>query len=367
MIKIGLIVNPIAGLGGSVGLKGTDGMEEEALRLGAKPLSNIRAAAALRELKALDESLTVCTGGGALGADIAAALGLKTEILYNVSGLSSANDTVALAKILSAAAIPLILFAGGDGTARDIFYAVGPDIPVLGIPAGVKIYSPVYAKTPKAAGLLASNYLSGKVRNTTQAEVLDIDEDLYRKGHVDVKLCGYLSVPQDKNFMQGRKAASPISEEAAMDAIAGVMIREMQPDTYYLIGAGTTTRRIMDCLQLSGTLIGVDLILNKKLVASDVYGENILNIVGDHPLKLIVTITGGQGFLFGRGNQQLTPSVLAKVGKDNIIIIATQKKLASLGGQSLLLDTGEDSIDAMLSGYYKITTGYHQSVVAKAE
>jgi predicted polyphosphate/ATP-dependent NAD kinase len=367
MIKIGLIVNPIAGLGGSVGLKGTDGMVEEALRRGAEPLSNMRASAALSMLLPLKEQIVIYTGAKDLGESTSKSLGFQTEIVHAALGQPTSKDTEALAQALECLETKLILFAGGDGTAGDVYRAIGNKAPVLGIPSGVKIYSPVYAKTPKAAGELAGLFISGKVKTLLEHEVLDIDEELYRKGLVDVKLCGYLKVPQEKRFVQNRKTGSPMSEEAAVDDIAGAVIRNMESDTYYLIGAGTTTRRIMEILNLPNTLIGVDLIKNKRLVANDVYGQQILDIVNKEPLKLIVTVTGGQGFLFGRGNQQLSPPVLRQIGKGNIIIIATQKKLASLGGWPLLLDTGDEELNSMLGGYYRVTVSSNKTVVAKVE
>lgn len=367
MTKIGLIVNPIAGLGGSVGLKGTDGMVEEALRRGAEPLSNARAQAALQELLPLREELLICTGADQQGGRCADSLGFVTKILHEASERSGAADTRALAKKLVEEGVRIILFAGGDGTAADIYEAIGEKQPALGIPAGVKIYSPVYATTPKAAGEMARLYLTGAVSRTLEAEVLDIDEEQYRQERVDVRLRGYLTIPGGKRLMQGRKAPSPLSELAAADAIAGAVIRDMKPEVCYLIGAGTTTRRILERLDLPGTLIGVDLICDKKLVEADVYGERILELAQGRPLKLVLTVTGGQGFLLGRGNQQLTPAVLRVIGKENLIVVATQKKLASLGGQPLLLDTGREDLDRQLAGYYKVITGYDQYVVAKAE
>jgi predicted polyphosphate/ATP-dependent NAD kinase len=367
MTKIGLIVNPVAGLGGSVGLKGTDGMIEEALRRGAEPLSNDRAAEALTELIPMQSDLLICTGGGALGEQCAASLGFRTKILHPAPGRSGAKDTRALAKKLVKEGVSMILFAGGDGTAADVYEAVGEMQPVLGIPAGVKIYSPVYAATPKAAGELMRACLSGAVTAYEEAEVLDIDEDLYRQGRVDVRLRGYLTIPREKRLMQGRKAPSPLSEAASAHAIAGAVISEMLPDTCYLIGAGTTTRSIMERLALPNTLIGVDMICNRSLIENDVYGKRILSLAKGRPLKLILTVTGGQGFLLGRGNQQLTPAVLQEIGKENIIVVATQMKMAALGGRPLLLDTGSPALDRQLSGYYRVVTGHGQYTVAKAE
>ena len=367
MIQIGLIVNPVAGLGGSVGLKGTDGMVEEALRRGAEPLSNERAKTALLGLLPLKDEAVIYTGSGDLGEASARSLGFETQVLHETSGSTGAEDTRALAKKLALRGVDLILFAGGDGTAADMYEAIGEKHPVLGIPTGVKIYSPVYATTPAAAGELARLYLTGFRSELEQAEVLDIDEEQYRLGRVDVRLRGYLSVPRKNRLIQGRKAPSLLSEQAAADAIAAAVIRDMEPDVCYLIGAGTTTYRITERLGLAGTLIGVDLICNRQLIEADVYGSRILELAAGRPLKLVLTVTGGQGFLLGRGNQQLTPAVLHAVGKENIIVIATQLKLASLGGRPLLLDTGSEETDRELSGYYKVIAGHNRYIAAKAE
>lgn len=365
MIDIGLIVNPVAGLGGSVGLKGTDGMVEEALRRGAEPLSNERAASALRELLPVCDRLRIWTGSGELGARISEACGFETHIVYEASESTDSEDTKRLAQMLADRSVSLILFAGGDGTAADLYEAVGERQPVLGIPAGVKIYSPVYATTPAAAGEMARLYITGERLGVEEAEVLDIDEELYRQGFVDVRLRGYLTVPKKNRLIQNRKAPSPLSEQAAADAIAATVIRDMEPGACYLIGAGTTTRRIMERLDLPYTLIGVDMVCDKELVEPDVYGNRILELAGHRPLKLVLSVTGGQGFLLGRGNQQLTPAVLARIGADNLTIVATQLKLASLGGRPLLLDTGSEALDRAFSGYYKVITGPNRYVVAR--
>lgn len=195
----------------------------------------------------------------------------------------------------------LILFAGGDGTARDVYQAVELASPCVGIPAGVKIHSPVYAKNPRAAGRLALLWLTGKLSMTQEEEVLDIDEEQYRKEHINTRLYGYLRVPKERTLTQNKKAPSPLSDAAAMESIAYEAIRQMEPDTYYIIGAGTTTRGIMEVLGLKNTLIGVDLIRNKELVANDLGGKELLSYIKGKKAKMIVTITGGQGYLFGRG------------------------------------------------------------------
>lgn len=364
--RLGFIVNPMAGLGGSVGLKGSDGCAEEALRRGAVPQAENRARAALAELLPLQDQITVFTGLGALGGSLSQALGFDCVLAEDIPpDHTSAATTQALAAWMQEQQMDLILFAGGDGTARDVYQTAREETVFLGIPAGVKIHSPVYARNPKAAGQLAKLWLEGKLHSVSACEVLDINEALYRSEIINTKLYGYLTIPKERHYTQNRKCGTPPSEESLMESIACRIVDEMEPDTYYLIGAGTTTRCIMRQLGLSNTLIGVDLIRNRKVVENDVYGEQILHNIRGSKVKLIVTITGGQGFLFGRGNQQLTPEVIRAVGRKNIVILATKEKLFQLRGQPLLVDTGDETLDASLSGYYRVITSYHETAICR--
>lgn len=364
--KLGLIINPVAGLGGSVGLKGSDGLVEEALARGAVPQSENRAEVALQELLSLKESIIIYTGCGSLGETLVRKLGFACEIMASGTSVSTTSeDTKAVSIWLQEQKADLILFAGGDGTARDICATARETSVFLGIPAGVKIHSPVYARSPASAGRLASLYLQGQVQSVVENEVLDIDEEQYRQEIINTKLYGYLRIPSEPAYTQCRKCSSTSSEEESILAIADFVADTMEKDTYYIIGAGTTTRAVMRELELKNTLIGVDLVYNYDLVANDIYGGQILELIGDKPAKLIVTVTGGQGFLFGRGNQQLTPEVLRRIGKDNIIILATKEKIMKLRGQPLLVDTGDAELDQYLSGYYYAICDYNETIVCK--
>lgn len=372
MKKLGLLINPVAGMGGSVGLKGTDHMVEEAIRRGAKPRANDRVRQALKELLEIKNELEIVTCPGDMGEETAKSMGFRTTVLHtggrrSLKDLfdSSRTDTIVLSKAMEEAGVDLLLFAGGDGTARDIYEGVGTELPALGIPAGVKIHSPVYAKNPQSAGDLAKLWLTGKVTKTAEQEVLDIDEELYRQEIINTRLYGYLSVPLEHVFTQNRKAPTPLSETASIESIAHEIVEHMEEDTYYLIGAGTTTRGVMQMLGLKNTLIGVDLIRNKELVANDIYGDKILDFIKGKKTKLIVTVTGGQGFLFGRGNQQITPEVIREIGKENIIILATKAKIAEFHHQPFLVDTPDEELNKELCGYYRVITAYGEFTMCR--
>lgn len=372
MKKLGLLINPVAGMGGSVGLKGTDHMVEEAIRRGAKPRANDRVRQALKELLEIKNELEIVTCPGDMGEDTAKSMGFRTTVLHtggrrSLKDLfdSSRTDTIVLSKAMEEAGVDLLLFAGGDGTARDIYEGVGTELPALGIPAGVKIHSPVYAKNPQSAGDLAKLWLTGKVTKTAEQEVLDIDEELYRQEIINTRLYGYLSVPLEHVFTQNRKAPTPLSETASIESIAHEIVEHMEEDTYYLIGAGTTTRGVMQMLGLKNTLIGVDLIRNKELVANDIYGDKILDFIKGKKTKLIVTVTGGQGFLFGRGNQQITPEVIREIGKESIIILATKAKIAEFHHQPFLVDTPDEELNKELCGYYRVITAYGEFTMCR--
>lgn len=364
--KLGLIINPVAGLGGSVGLKGSDGLVAEALARGAVPQSGNRAAVAMRELLGMREEVTVYTGSGSMGQAVAEELGFSCVIMENAGGdTTTAQDTKALSQWLQAQGCELILFAGGDGTARDICTTAGGNAVFLGIPAGVKIHSPVYARSAATAGRLAALYLAGEVDKVIEEEVLDIDEELYRREIINTRLYGYLRIPGEPEYTQCRKCGSGAGEEDSIQAMAEYVADKMEKDIFYIIGAGTTTRAIMRELELENTLIGVDIVKDFELVANDVYGNQILDHIGDGKARLVVTVTGGQGFLFGRGNQQLTPQVLRRIGRENIQILATKEKIIKLRGQPLLVDTGDPELDQQLSGYWQVICGYNETIVCK--
>ena len=366
--KLGLIVNPIAGLGGAVGLKGTDGTAtyHKALEMGAVPRAAPRAVEALRELQRLDE-LEVLTFPGPMGEDEVLQAGLSPLVVGSINAEdTSADDTRHAAKTMAEHNVDLILFAGGDGTARDVFSAVGDTVPSLGIPAGVKMYSGVYATTPLAAGRAAARFLSGEAPHTRLGEVMDIDEEAFRRGDVQAQLFGYLRVPDDTSHVQVTKSPSHADEGEDILSIAEEVVDSMQDGTLYILGPGTTTKGITDVLGIPKTLLGVDVVLNGKLVSSDVTESQLLELLnGGSPAKIVVTAIGGQGHIFGRGNQQIGADVIQRAGMDNIIVVATRRKLGSLNRRPLMVDTGSREVDRELSGYIMVTTGRAESAMVR--
>lgn len=364
--RLGLIVNPVAGLGGRVGLKGSDGadIQRRALKLGAVAESPRRAQLALEMLSPLKEQFEVFTSPGEMGEDVVSRCGLGATVVGTITpGKTTAQDTIRAAGEMRGLGMDLLLFAGGDGTARDVYEAVGLTLPALGIPAGVKIHSAAFASSPMAAGELAASYLRGGVPSLREAEVMDIDEDAFRRDVLSARLYGYLKIPFRRALVQGAKSASGPGEEAAQRAIAMAIVELMEDDCVYILGPGTTTRAIARQIGLEKTLLGVDVLKDREMMARDVGDTELLRLVKRARAKIIVTPIGGQGYIFGRGNQQISPEVIAEVGRDNIIVISTQEKIDSLAGQPLRVDTGGRALDEELSGYLRVVTGYGQEVV----
>ncbi|HKY88521.1 MAG TPA: ATP-NAD kinase family protein [Candidatus Limnocylindrales bacterium] len=364
--RVGLIVNPIAGLGGSVGLKGTDGraVVERARALGAIPRAPGRAAAALEEMARARADVELLTCAGPMGEDSAREAGTAATIVYRArSAATTAGDTRAAAREMAHRKVDLLLFAGGDGTARDVAEAIGETVPVIGIPAGVKIHSAAFAINPRAAGDLAARYVGSGGGDLREAEVMDVDEAAYRRGRLSAKLVGYLRMPFDASLVQATKARSS-SDAAALEELARAVTRALEPGTLYVVGPGTTTRRILASMGLDSTLLGVDVVLDKQVVARDVDESALLRLIGEHPAaRIIVTPIGGQGYLFGRGNQQISARVLRAVGIANVVVVATPAKLASLGGRPFLVDTEDESLNRAFGGSIGVLTGVGRRAV----
>jgi predicted polyphosphate/ATP-dependent NAD kinase len=366
MLTIGLLVNPYAGIGGPVGLKGSDGAEvrDEALRRGARPRAVERAHRALALLAGAEVEI-ICWEG-AMGSDALAGLELSWQSCGRPdTELTTAADTARAAQAIAARQPDVLVFAGGDGTARDILDAVGDRVAALGIPSGVKMHSAVYAVSPEAAGELLKRLAAAGLVNVELREVRDIDEDAFRKGVVKTRFYGELLTPEEGHFLQRTKVAGVESEALVAEDIAADIVESIQPGRIYLIGPGSTTAAIMAELGLPNTLLGVDAICDGEVLLSDAGEPELLALLEgtDRRAEIIVTAIGGQGHVFGRGNQQFSPAVLRKVGLDNITIVAGKGKIKALNGEPLLVDTNDPALDLELCGYRKVVTGYHDAIL----
>ena len=370
-LLIGLVVNPVAGLGGAAGLKGSDGSSVQSLarERGAVPRAGDRAVAALQQLP---RGTTVLTVAGAMGEAAVRAAGLEPVVEYRYSGDSTPADTSAAVTALVNAGAGLVLFAGGDGTACDVATGLLAAVPgrqgvrpVLGIPAGVKMYSSCFAVSAAAAGRIAAAWLEGAPLLFEAREVLDVDEDQVRVGNVEAVLRGLVPVPVVRGRTQARKTATATSEDAALRSVAAGVRNSMRAGQAYLLGPGSTMRAVAEGLGIEKTPLGFDAVRDGQCLLRDASERQLLELIEREPCHAVVTVIGGQGFLLGRGNQQLSPTVLRRLAEPKLIIAATQSKLLALPGP-LLIDTGDATLDARLAGHYRVIVSAQETAVVAA-
>lgn len=356
--RIGFLVNPIAGMGGAVGLKGTDGLAQEAAARGARPVAPERARSFLK-LLAQDPgagNLLFLTASGEMGEELLNDFGFRCQVVCDSPDRSGAEDTRAACEELRNQDADLIVFCGGDGTARDVASSAG-DIPILGIPAGVKMHSGVFAISPQAAAELTLAYANGELK-VRETEIVDVDEELYRQGELQTRLYATARTPYKPVLVQERKRIySSVSEEEFKDQIALFAKEFMRDGSAYILGAGTTTAKIAELLGIEKTLLGVDVIQDGRMVVKDTSERDLLDFLDRvKRAMIIVSPIGAQGFILGRGSQQISPRVLRKAGIKNLIVVATPHKLEEI--DSLLVDTGDSRLDQELSGRRQVVTGY---------
>lgn len=358
--KAGLIINPVAGMGGAVGLKGTDGLVERAIQLGAAKVSVGRATRFLEKLKPLGVAIDFLTCPGEMGEDAFRRASLPFRMVQGMErkARTTSEDTKLAASRMLEEGVEVIAFCGGDGTARDILNTVGDKVPVIGIPAGVKMHSGVFAVSPEAAAWILVRFLWGELP-LKEAEVADVDEEAFRQGRVSSRIYGYMSVPYDPERIQGMKVASQPGDEVSENAlaIARRIVEGMEGGVTYVLGPGSTVKKINQVLGIDGSQLGVDIVRDKALVAADAPEEIIFRNVEDRKAKIIVSPIGNQGFIFGRGNQQISPRVIRMVGKENVVVVATREKLRWT--RSLRVDTGDPELDAHLLGPIRVIADYN--------
>lgn len=364
VFHLGLIINPLAGLGGPAALKGSDGVAAEALARGAEPRAAERTRIALECLRPVAGRLQFVTCPGPMGADLLHELGFACRVLGSLGdGPSTAADTQAAVRALQDAGCALILFAGGDGTARDVCSAVREEQPVLGIPAGVKIHSAVYAISPRAAGQMALRLVEGGLVRLAAGEVRDIDEAALREGRVNARRYGELCVPVEGEFMQHVKQGGMESEELVLVDLADWLAESWEEGVRYVFGPGSTLHGLAGNLGLDTTLLGVDVIEDGQVIARDVTETQLFELVDGYPSRLLVTAIGGQGHILGRGNQQISPRVLRAIGLEHLRVVATKRKLATLEGRPLRVDSGDPVLDDAFPDAVRVWAGYKEELL----
>jgi len=357
-MKVGFIINPVSGMGGTVGLKGTDNLAELAAKLGGEPVSLIRAEQALHSIEEDDIFFLTCSGK--MGESVLKKTRFKYDVIYDAPEKTSAEDTKKAALEMLGSGCDLLLFSGGDGTAGDIVSVVDKKIPILGIPSGVKIFSPVFCVTPKECGRIVSTFTETSIK-----EILDIDEEAYRKNELNVRIKGEAVVPVNPAVQSGKATSGSV--DAKIDIAERIFddYRARGKDVLYIIGPGTTTMEVKKKLGIEGTLLGVDAFRNGKLVKKDASEKHLLEALKKFggKIAIIVSPIGSQGFIFGRGNQQISPAVIQRA--DEIIVIASPDKLEFT--PLLHVDTGDAKLDNKLRGYIKVLSGYHDFKMMKID
>jgi NAD+ kinase len=372
MRRIGLVVNPIAGMGGRVGLKGTDGKVEEARRRGAEPRAPDRAVEALEHMRTQGADIELLTWGGEMGETEALAAGFEPTVVGGPEDdETSKADTRAAVRALIEdvppaadrdrqagdprdAGVDLVLFVGGDGTAVDVaetLEALDADVPMLGVPAGVKVYSSVFGVTPRAAGRLAVTFDAVERR-----EVNDIDEDAFRGGDVNTELKALAWVPVGEDLQSSKQLGGGTVEQ-----LAAAVADDARTDNgvAYVLGPGSTLDAVKTALGFDGTPLGVDVWRDGKLLARDAGESDILATLGDEN-RIVVSPIGGQGFVFGRGNPQISPAVIRR---SDVEIIASRRKLDDTG--VLRVDTGDAALDETLRGWTRVRVGTYERRLVK--
>jgi len=375
MVRLGLLVNPDAGLGGRLGLKGSDGQAELARSMGAEDRSGPRMRAMLEHFSSIHragfEEISWVTSEGRMGTEWLpeAEIG-SISTVHSSSGGTSATDTQDAVNSLLESEIDLLVYAGGDGTTRDVVAALesaeSPETPVIGVPTGVKMHSGCFAASPKAAAEALSSWLIGDLL-LASTEVLDLDEDLYRQGKWVVRLYAEAMTPSSPRWMQGSKQRVEVSgEEDTTEGLAD-HIREIlvTDDRMIIWGSGGTLRKIGEMNGFEPTTLGIDATTGKEQVGTDLSESDLLELLSEHdgPTTLLLSPMGGQGFLIGRGNLQLSPQVLRLIGIDNILGVVTPAKLLSV--RKLRIETGDSELDAEFAAmrYMKVLQGYRTTRV----
>ena len=397
-MRVGLIINPVAGIGGSVGLKGSDGLDTvvQARARGAVPRATQRVLEMLMALGQSAHQIKWVAPIGPMGGDLLGTLKLPVELVPGTSQTGSvqtttAADTVRITESLYAAGIGLLVFAGGDGTARDLHAVLADRLPVLGVPAGVKMHSGVFATSPRTAAEVLLQLVSGKLVSGVRAEVRDVDEEAARDGIARSRWHGEMLIPMAGGFIQQTKIGGREDDALALEDIVQGVCALVGDDSGrpWIFGPGGSMLAIKERLGGQGTLLGVDVRLPDSTWCIDVSETDLLAILGsprslsdlsDRPTgavdqsqvrqapRLVISFGRNQGIVFGRGNQQLSPRVLARMDRhEDIVLLASRSKITGLEGRPLLLDTGDAALDRQLAGVWQVLCGFDDRLLYRVE
>ena len=375
MVRLGLLVNPDAGLGGRLGLKGSDGQAEYARSKGANDRSGPRVKDTLEHFANLHREIsdiTWFTSEGRMGTDwVPKNIQIGDFItIHQSSNITTVSDTSELVTSLIESNIDLLVYAGGDGTTRDIISVLESlgksEIPVIGIPCGVKMHSGCFASSPKAGAEVLSAWLNGDLL-VSSTEVLDLDEEKYRNGEWVVRLYAEAKTPASPRWMQGAKMrVEATGEEEIIEGLADHIRELLITDNRLIIwGSGGTLRTISNMIGFQGTVLGIDASIGSQQVGTDLNEKQLLNLLSTHTgeVTLLLSPMGGQGFLIGRGNLQLSPDVLREIDIVNILGVVTPAKLLSV--RRLRIETGDVYLDQKFAEkkYLKVLQGYRTTRV----
>lgn len=367
LLRVGFLLNPYAGIGGEAALKGSDGTEirAKALDYSSRLRSPARAGRFLQALGDQRFLIDWYAGKGVMGEIALQNQGITPVAVEGIAEQdTSANDTRHVAGFFLQEKVDLVLFVGGDGTARDVLDVIQTGIPCLGIPAGVKMQSGVFALSPEAAAEIVAGMLQSDLLSVAEQDVRDIDEAALREGRVRSRYYGSMCVPAAPMYLQHLKQGGVEDERSALEDIAAHLTEIMAEGHVMLVGPGRTLAYWMETLKLPNTLVGFDAVLNGELLKSDLNAQDILALQQQYPgLKLLLSPTGQQGMLVGRGNQQLTPAFLQQLPKLQWLIVATKNKLAAFQGKPLIVDSNDYILDQALCGLYNIISAYHYQVL----
>ncbi len=349
MRKIAFFINPRAGEGKKLGLKSSDDIpqadysESESTIIGRNFVSSITFPESVHLIM---PDFEIYKSDGFMQ--------FPYTLVKGWNNPSSSADTKNFAKKAISEGAELLVFVGGDGTARDLLDAVGHAVPVIGVPAGIKMYSSVFAYTWMDAVKELEFFLSNSVKFEDK-EILDYDFKEDR-----LKLFGEMSGIQSKTYNQDPKQVFASTD---ISSLGYGIAADMSSEISYIIGPGSTCNSILEALGVPGTdLLNFKIVKNRRVVKSRAGEEDILAAMKDGNYRLIISPIGGMGILVGRGNYELSDRVLTELRPENLIIVATREKMIPINEIIMIAPV---AISDRFGQYVRISVGIDEFVIKK--